>query len=55
MKNRNCPNKDMCWGYNASNCEGCEIGEKIACLVCQNKKLKAKNVELRHRAEVKEK
>lgn len=29
MKNRNCPNKDMCWDYNASNCEGCAISKKI--------------------------
>lgn len=51
MKNRSCPNKDACWAYEASNCEGCAIGEKIARLVRQNKKLKA---ELRHRAEVAE-
>lgn len=51
MKNRNCPNKDMCWDYNASNCEGCEIGEKIARLVRQNKKLKAENAALRERLE----
>lgn len=47
MKNRNCPNKDMCWDYNASNCEGCVVGEKIARLVRQNKKLKAENAELK--------
>ena len=49
MKNRNCPNKDMCWDYDASNCEGCAIGEKIARLVRQNKKLKAENAALRER------
>ena len=47
MKNRNCPNKDMCWDYNASRCEGCAVGEKIAHLSRQNKKLKAENAELR--------
>ena len=29
MKNRNCPNKDACWDYDASNCEGCAVGQKI--------------------------
>lgn len=51
MKNRNCPNKDMCGDYDASNCEGCAIGEKIARLVRQNKKLKAENAALRERLE----
>ena len=51
MKNRNCPNKDMCWDYNASRCEGCAVGEKIARLARQNKKLKAENAELRARLE----
>lgn len=46
MKNRNCPNKDMCWDYNASSCEGCAVGEKIARLVRQKKKLKAENADL---------
>lgn len=49
MKNRNCPNKDICRDYNASRCEGCAIGEKIARLVRQKKKLKAENTELRAR------
>lgn len=49
MKNRSCPNKDACWDYDASNCEGCAIGEKIARLVRQNKKLKAENTALRER------
>ena len=57
MKNRNCPNKDMCWGYNTSRCEGCVVGEKFSRLTRQIKKLKAENAELRevqHRAEVAE-
>lgn len=51
MKNRNCPNKDMCWDYDASNCEVCAIGEKIARFVRQNKKLKAENAALQKRLE----
>lgn len=51
MKNRNCPNKDMCRDYNASRCGGCTIGEKITRIVRQNKKLKAENAELRARLE----
>lgn len=41
----------MCRNYDASNCEGCAIGEKIARLVRQNKKLKAENAALRERLE----
>lgn len=51
MKNRNCPNKDKCWDYDASNCEGCALGEKFSRLTRQNKKLKAKNAALRERLE----
>ena len=51
MKNRNCPNKDMCRDYNASRCGGCTIGEKITRIVRQNKKLKAENAALRARLE----
>ena len=51
MKNKNCPEKDMCWDYDAGNCEGCALGEKIARLVRQNKKLKAENAALRERLE----
>lgn len=51
MKNRSCPNKDACWDYDANNCEGCAIGEKIARLVRQNKSLKAENAELKARIE----
>lgn len=52
MKNRNCPNKDACWDYNASRCEGCAVGEKIAHFARQNKKLKTENAQLRHRIEI---
>lgn len=54
MKNKSCPDKIACWYYEVSNCEGCEIGEKIARLARQNKKLKAENAEFRHRAKVAE-
>lgn len=51
MKNRNCPNKDMCWGYNMSRCEGCVVGEKFSRLTRQVKKLKSENAALRERLE----
>lgn len=54
MKNRNCPNKDMCWGYNMSRCEGCVVGEKFSRLTRQIRQLKSENSELRHRVEVAE-
>lgn len=41
MKNRNCPNKDACWDYNASNCEGCAVGQKIEKYVRKIKRLQA--------------
>lgn len=49
MKNRNCPNKDVCWDYDASICTGCALGEKFSCLTCQIKQLKSKNASLRER------
>ena len=52
MKNRNCPVKDACRSYNASNCEVCAIGEKFSCLMRQIKKLKAEKKEAENRAEV---
>ena len=52
MKNRNCPVKDACRSYNASNCEVCAIGEKFSCLMRQIKKLKAEKKEAENLAEV---
>lgn len=49
MKNRNCPNKDMCWDYDASNCEGCAIGQKIEKFARKIKRLQAENAELKAR------
>lgn len=46
MKYRICPNKDACWAYDASNCEGCAVGEKIAKQARQIKKLKVENKKL---------
>ena len=51
MKNRNCPNKDACWDYNASNCTGCELGEKFSRLTRRIKQLKTENASLRARLE----
>ena len=49
MKNRNCPNKDACWDYDASNCEGCAVGQKIEKYVRKIKRMQAENAELRAR------
>lgn len=49
MKNRNCPNIDACWDYDASNCEGCAIGQKIEKFARKIKRLQAENAELRAR------
>lgn len=45
MKNRNCPNKDACWDYDASNCEGCAVGQKIEKL---NRKIKRLQADKKH-------
>ena len=47
MKNRNCPNKDACWDYDASNCTGCALGEKFSRITRRIKRLKSENAELR--------
>lgn len=49
MKNRNCPKIDACWDYDASNCEGCAIGQKIEKFARKIKRLQAENAELRAR------
>lgn len=41
MKNKNCPNKDSCWDYNVSNCEGCAVGQEIEKLHRKIKRLQA--------------
>lgn len=49
MKNRNCPNKDACWDYDANNCEGCAVGQKIEKHVRKIKRLQAENAALQTR------
>lgn len=49
MKNRNCPNKDACWDYDASNCGGCAVGQKFEEYIRKTKQLQAENAELRER------
>lgn len=49
MKNRNCPNKDACWDYDASNCGGCAVGQKFEEYIRKIKRLQAENAELRER------
>lgn len=51
MKNRNCPNKDACWDYDASNCGGCAVGQKFEEHIRKIKQLQAENAELRARLE----
>lgn len=51
MKNRNCPNKDACWDYDASHCGGCAVGQKFEEYIRKIKRLQAENTELRARLE----
>lgn len=39
MKYSNCPNKDLCWGYDENNCDSCVIGEKLTKQARKNKRL----------------
>lgn len=41
MKNRNCPDKNECWEYHESNCDGCAIGQEIEKLHRKIKRLQA--------------
>ena len=36
MRYKNCPNKDMCWGYEENNCDSCVIGEKFTAQARKN-------------------
>ena len=49
MKNRNCPNKDACWDYDASNCEGCAVGQKIEKYARKIKRLQADKKRLKNK------
>lgn len=51
MKNRNCPNKDACWDYDASNCKGCAVGQKFEEYILKIKRLQAEVAELHARLE----
>ena len=42
MKNRSCPNRIACHDYDASNCEGCSVGNLI---IKQKKKIKGLQAE----------
>ena len=48
MKNRNCPNKDACWDYDASNCQGCAVGQKFEKYVRKVKRLQADKKRLKN-------
>lgn len=41
MKNRNCPDKNECWEYHESNCDGCAVGQEIEKLHRKIKRLQA--------------
>lgn len=47
MKNRSCPNKVMCFDYDASNCEDCAVGTLINKQKAKIRRLKAENGALR--------
>lgn len=49
MKNRSCPNKVMCFDYDASNCEDCAVGTLINKQKAKIRRLKAENDSLRER------
>jgi len=49
MKNKTCPNKTVCYDYNANNCEGCTIGNLIIRQKKRIKRLTAENVALKAR------
>lgn len=55
MKNRSCPNKVMCFDYDASNCEDCAVGTLINKQKAKIRRLKAENDSLRERLEKAEK
>ena len=46
MRNRNCPEKYFCWGYDANYCEGCVSGEKFKQQVRKIRRLKEEIKEL---------
>lgn len=47
MKYRDCPDKDVCWDYDASNCDGCAVGEKFTRQAREIKNLKAELAAIR--------
>ena len=49
MKNRICPNKDACWDYDASSCEGCAVGQKIEKYARKIKRLQADKKRLKNK------
>lgn len=43
MRYRNCPIKDICWGYGENNCDGCPVGEKFTQQARKIKRLKTEH------------
>lgn len=51
MKNKICPNKISCWYYDASNCDGCAVGDKFIKQRKRIARLEEENAALRERLE----
>lgn len=49
MKNRICPDKNECWEYHESNCDGCAIGQEIEKLNRKIKRLQADKKRLKNK------
>lgn len=51
MKNKICPDKISCWRYDASNCDGCAVGDKFIRQRKRIARLEEENAALRERLE----
>lgn len=51
MKNKICPDKISCWRYDASNCDGCAVGDKFIKQRKRIARLEEENAALRERLE----
>lgn len=49
MKNRSCPARHNCWGYDCGSCGDCEIGNTILRLRRKIERLQDENTKLKER------